>query len=777
MPVPLQTEVEGVVSGRDFTHETWTDPSTGKPVEVTIVRNRTLSQHLKQSGRYGLNLKQGQRKHSLDPLEQLYVRAEDHYMQYPQTNRLRILYMDIEVVTEGRALFPKPDSSTILMIGYAIDDGPVEIITVGNDPHDDRGLCERWIQLVKETDPDLIVAYNGRKFDLPFIKGRCLKHGLDLAPLHRLDFVPYQVGRDNWRPEGDRYDGTYAGRVEFDVYADGVALDMGPQMMGLPNRKMKTVAYAYDIAVGEDLDDAELRDTLSVWNDPDGRDRFRRYLESDVRITREISRIYLPNLIALAELNQLPLDAVVNTYKSFIPKLIHARHFDQRKFTAFESNFRRYNPNTGSVHKLGTPDDEEKIPIEGGYVAIRKTGRFSPVWKIDVQSFYPSMMRTLHLSPETVRVLKTLPYKGEYRFKRDDEKRCLYLSAPDQKIDRQIIIGIDLTREGFLVEDIRRTQEDRLRLKAEARKAIKGSQEQKILQAQDNARKIILNSVYGLEAEKHTEYGSYPIAITTTAMCRWLIQHVQDWLGDAVIAVDTDGLFVDGEVDVEDINSRIADLMMETIGEPGCVRMDLEGPWDAGCFYKKKQYILLKDGKVSLHGSGFKSSSMCAGVRRFINKVAELQLTYAPRSAYREMMKNEGDPLTWEFEDFIMTFRYGRDAFDYGSWASIGPTLGEQVKYLEGSLPVKGDTVEYLHTNVIWHARRDDVGPLYSQSKQVMTIRPLYHENSGINYSKYIDIVMDVLERFDIDRDKIFAGNIFALSGLPEIGPFGPEEV
>ena len=44
----------------------------------------------------------------------------------------------------------------------------------------DKSMLEQFAEVV--ADADEMVAHNGDRFDMPWIKGRCLKHGVDLFP-------------------------------------------------------------------------------------------------------------------------------------------------------------------------------------------------------------------------------------------------------------------------------------------------------------------------------------------------------------------------------------------------------------------------------------------------------------------------------------------------------------------------------------------------------------------------------------------------------------------
>lgn len=49
-----------------------------------------------------------------------------------------------------------------------------------DESQDDKSMLQEFAEVVQDADE--MVAHNGDRFDMPWIKGRCLKHGVDLFP-------------------------------------------------------------------------------------------------------------------------------------------------------------------------------------------------------------------------------------------------------------------------------------------------------------------------------------------------------------------------------------------------------------------------------------------------------------------------------------------------------------------------------------------------------------------------------------------------------------------
>lgn len=93
---------------------------------------------------------------------------------------LDIVVADIE--TTGLS----PKSSAVILGGAVYSDGGGRkaVQFFGDTLDDEAELLQRYVQLLSRAD--VIVTYNGQRFDIPFLLHRMKKHKLDTAPLERL---------------------------------------------------------------------------------------------------------------------------------------------------------------------------------------------------------------------------------------------------------------------------------------------------------------------------------------------------------------------------------------------------------------------------------------------------------------------------------------------------------------------------------------------------------------------------------------------------------------
>jgi DNA polymerase elongation subunit (family B) len=233
-------------------------------------------------------------------------------------------------------------------------------------------------------------------------------------------------------------------------------------------------------------------------------------------------------MVTLAEMMKVPLESVISGHPSFIPKIIHARKCKERNLVPLDKNKDRYGvtgeQGTARMYNLGNKH-------QGAVVGIYKKGYFNNVQKYDVSSMYPWIVVSWNLGPDTTSITNTFDFTGNYSVRRSGGD--LVLRIPDQNFKRDVEITIDMTKEGFLKEEIKKLFTERKRLKKLESEAENKAEEEKYL-SQQWAIKIILNSIYGIESSIHSAYGDMATGLTITGIGRWILQKAMDFAGESV---------------------------------------------------------------------------------------------------------------------------------------------------------------------------------------------------------------------------------------------------
>jgi len=323
------------------------------------------------------------------------------------------------------------------------------------------------------------------------------------------------------------------------------------------------------------------------------------------------------------------------------------------------------------------PDMANDRQIEGAYVLEPKIGLHSWVGSIDITSLYPSAIRAINISPETlrgqfvddVRAAEEIA-KGsmvELDLRLESNGQILTKTAADWrdylKQRKWAISGygtvFDQTNQGIIPQVLADWFAMRMHYQALKKKAEKeGDKEQAAYYDRlQYVFKIKLNSYYGALSNLYFRFYDIRMGESTTGTGRSVLRYqcgkanelltgIHDYLGDAVVYGDTDSCYfktyTDNLTDARKIADRVAKLINDSFPEfmretflcnPGFddkVKAAREIITDRGIFVEKKRYILHivdKEGKtkddLKVMGLDTKKTSMPAAVAKQLNMFIE----------------------------------------------------------------------------------------------------------------------------------------------------------
>lgn len=678
---------------------------------------------------------EGQSCAKLPYAEQLFVDLPDYPLQFPNTNELDIMYLDIEVLTKGDGIFPRAKNSPIIAIGCQHNNNPVMIFD-RYTRNNDRVILEDFLNYYREVNPDVVVTYNGHGFDWPYIIERMKKYDLELDQLGR-------YGKFRYKEEQE--DIEFNGRVHLDLL---IPARKDQSLFGIKSRGLKAVSEWYGFKALTLADDVENTQKLI------GTPRLREYLTSDVHATKVVSDVYLPNSIALAELMQVPLGSIVGCYPSFIPKIICARHCRELNLIPLDSNKDRYG-NTrededgkptgeveaGRIYTLGSR-------FQGAIVEARKFGYINNIVKVDFTSMYPSAIRTWNLGPDTTRITNVTDYTGKYNFYR--KGKSMILDIPDENFNKNIEITVDMSKTGFLKAEIEKLTEERKRLKKLMKEA-KTKGETDGYDSRQLAVKVIMNSIFGYVGSAYANFGDMSTGLAITGMCRWTSRFVSSILDDSIVNIDTDGFIVDRDQDVEKINQQISEYIKDNQGVTSYMSLEKDELID-GYFYRMKNYAVRKMKKgnmvIEKHGVAFKSSKQAGVCDKIMEQVCQLTLD---RDNDDELllatrMKNLHQ---YPLSAFKQRVTFSKKLEGYKNGMSLHTVLGLQVEHRLKTDVEDGLQVDYFVTKQpppcqpvldLFKEKGRKKGPYYSISQYVTSADQL-DENY---YLEQIDKIFDI---------------------------------
>lgn len=204
---------------------------------------------------------------------------------------LKMLAFDIETFYHEGDEFGKGE---IIMISYADEEGAGVITWKNIDlPYVDvvsneREMVKRFIQIIKEKDPDVIITYNGDNFDLPYLIKRAEKLGLRLI-LSR--------DKENSVPKIQRMGNSFAveikGRIHFDLF---------PVVKRAINLPTYTLEAVYEAVLGKHKSKLGAEEIAAIWETGEGLKKLAQYSMEDAKATYELGREFFPMEAELAKL-------------------------------------------------------------------------------------------------------------------------------------------------------------------------------------------------------------------------------------------------------------------------------------------------------------------------------------------------------------------------------------------------------------------------------------------------------------------------------------------
>jgi hypothetical protein len=273
-------------------------------------------------------------------------------MDFPDVRRMQI---DLETLS----LDPNAEDAGIIMI--SVRQGVYEDVLVLEST--EAELLERFNQVIRKYDPDVIEGHNIYRFDLPYLIDRARHAGVTL-----------RFGRDGSPPRvidsGRRQPTVFIhGRHAIDTYIQIQRFDV---QGNLTRYGLKEVISQMGLE-REDRVFVDRSTIAEMWRSGErNRETLAAYALDDVRDVDMLSRVILPT--EYYQTQMLP-----TTYqRSSITGT--GRKIDELMLRSY----------LAAGHSIPRP--QRSRPYPGGYVELIQTGVFNQVVKCDVESLYPSIM-------------------------------------------------------------------------------------------------------------------------------------------------------------------------------------------------------------------------------------------------------------------------------------------------------------------------------------------------------------------------------------------------
>ncbi|MBT3398177.1 hypothetical protein HOA55_03965 [archaeon] len=442
---------------------------------------------------------------------------------------------------------------------------------------DEGEMLEKFVESVKEYDPDILTGYFSDGFDLPYLKAAAEKNKIKLA-----------LGIDNKQPTFTR------GRIPSGKISGIVHIDLYRFIDAVFSQYLQSETLSLNEVAKELVDERKEEfdfNKLPHMTDSDWRDFFSYNLQ-DARVTHKLAEKIWPDMIEFSKIVKEPLFDITRDRMS-----THVENYMLHNLDRFEEIAEK-RPMNNEVGKR-----RAKGKYEGAFVFQPTPGLYENLVMFDFTSMYASVIVSYNLSLSTLKD-KEKVFAGK-------------IKEENAKFSK---------KQGFFPIMLNEIIEKRKEHKKEFAKNPSGMQ-----RARSNAYKLLANASYGYQGFFGARYYCREAAAATASLARKNIHEAINKIekaGHKIIYSDTDSIaFLQGKKN----KKQILDLLKKINTElPGIMELDLEDFYKRGLFVSKrttqtgakKKYALL-DEKDKLKIRGFETvrRDWCKLARNLQNKV------------------------------------------------------------------------------------------------------------------------------------------------------------
>ena len=647
---------------------------------------------------------------------------------------LRHIAYDIECLPLNGAM-PVPETSPIILLSLAFEPdfkGKKTLVLVGKGVKtegetegcgSEETMLKRFFEIIREYDPDILVGYNSNSFDVPYIAERIKtlnKKGARIEPL---------MGRDGksvyYKKFGNTTRVSVMGRITVDVL---------PLLRREFSLKQYTLKNAAKELLGAEKLDIPFLEMESYWKD--NGEKLLKFIEY-ARRDSELALAFLLKLrlidkyIALARASGTLLQDILDGGQTQMVENIILRDYMKH------GRVLPARP-TGEMSDERFDEGEE---LAGGEVLPPKKGLLENIVILDYKSLYPTIMMAHNLC-----------YTTEVVGERPDE----VVKAPSGGIfvSQKVVKGIV---PSILEDLLARRQATREKMKTA------NEEDARVLDATQQALKILLNSFYGYSGYARARLYSLTLASAVTSFGRENILRTKSLIEDeikeivlkdgaaftkdeakegknialSVVYGDTDSVFVnllDKEITLDDaelVGRKIAKIVTTSLLKPMELVFDSFGR--RAIFIAKKRYAVLvwekSNGavkeKLRVKGMETVRRDWCELTTKTVEKVLELVLKEGKVDEAVGLVKNTIDSIREIdarkhpelFDQLILTRQYTKKPESYKS-RQPHITVVDKLKS-RGIIANVGDRIPFviLAGNGLFVDRAED--PDYAREKNL----------------------------------------------------------
>lgn len=543
-----------------------------------------LSEYLKEFGsRYEYDILFWKRyliDKNISPLSGVYVKARKEgeiltveEIKSGKDPKETITYICFDIETYNPATVPRPDKDPVIMISYASGDRKGVLSTKSIDKKfvtvckDEKEMIKKFVDVIKDIDPDIISGYNSSNFDIPYLLKRSKKNGIDF------DITRY--GEEAREEHHGLIEAVkIPGRINLDMYNVTKFISIVGASEKLLKINRLTLFEVYQAITG---DTKRTVDKTSIWEQWDGPkesvENLAEYSLSDSLALEKLYEFFIPLEMETARVTGLTLsETAISTTGQLVEYIL-------MKYATWNNELIPNKPSEAEI------TERNFNPIEGAYVKTPEAGIYNNIVVFDFRGLYPSIIITNNIDPATIT-------KGEGDF---------YESPTGTKFKKTPMGIVPKVLQLLIAE------------RTDVKKKYKKDPDNLSLGARSQALKILANSFYGYLGYARSRWYSRDCAGSVTAFGRATISNTIDDAeknGFKVIYADTDSVFLLMQTKTKDDALKFMQSLNKTL--PGAMELELEDFYSRGVFVgkkgkaesgaKKKYALLSESGRIKIKG-------------------------------------------------------------------------------------------------------------------------------------------------------------------------------
>lgn len=630
--------------------------------------------------------------------------------------KFNILAFDIETYNPQGA--PRPSKDPILMISYANSSSGVlttkKINKFTTFCKNEKEMIEKFCQLVKETNTEILIGYNSSQFDLPYLKERAavLKTQLSLGR----DGSSFRLHR-----RGLITKAKITGRIHIDLFHIIRFL----ATIGALKTFHFTLAEVYSELTGRMKKSIPKIEIWKYWDDERKCEELAEYSLSDAVAAKELAEQLLPMEFEISKLSKVPLFDICGSSTGTIVEqlLINRAHWE-------------------NIIVPNQPKEEEiaaraASPAVGAFVKMPEPGIYENLAVFDFRSLYPSIIISHNIDPYTLNCSCC--------------GKDAYVSPVGHRFCKK--------KKGLIPTVLEELLQKRAEIKKKMKTLKPGSEEYIQLDARQQALKITANSFYGYLLYPRSRWYSKEAGESTTAWGRHYIQETMskaEKAGFKVLYGDTDSLMLllgnktkkDALEFVKKINEELPEKM----------ELELEGFYSRGVFVSKKseakgakkKYALIgEDGRIKIRGFELVRRDWAGVAKKVQQQVLEAILKEGSKEKAVRIVRDKINELRegkTPLEELVI---YTQLKKSIGKYEVTSPELEAAKKALSAGMPVEeGSLIGYIITKK---------GATISEKALPTELARDYDANYYIEH-QVIPAVLKILRELGVKKEDLLFG-------------------